>query len=600
MKDVKNRDDVETLMADIVQYERAIGELIERNDALSSKISHHERQEEARFETGLENIGSNMISVVNSVMRLAAQQSRNTDAILRLLGEVRLQQLGVKNVPTELAEALSVSDSYVTAIESVLSGQSVEDLQEARFPVEKEMSVKAVRSELRFAEDLDVKGRMAIVMRETREEGVHSMVFPLTGVPVNGLRGVSLEILGRDIRVARLRLRQAKALDNFTEVNIDLETGRYAGFRASHLEHCRQVTVRPLQNGWKAIAMEALLSPGDGDAELEVIALGSTSAVSSKRKGSGKDAFAIRSLRAIHSGGLTARKKERKPPPQSAPTVLEHSVRMPAEERRRAEKRAAYLASGAYTSLRKFKNAHKGRRAFIIGNGPSINDQDLTLLKDEITFVTNWFVNHPQYTEIDPTYYCVSSHEMFGGWNAENPRPNPDWLEKMLTRAGATHKFFSSPFRECLIGTGLFAPEKCDFLLFDRPKYQVDLRGDINLDLTQPMDDGYTGIITFCLPLAHFMGIEQIYLLGCDCDYGPIKGGAPKSYFYDFAQHSTRTTSEEGLLRVWAEDGPVFKSYEIVRDRFSLDGVQIINSTRGGRLEVFPRVAYESLVEAKK
>src|SRR5690349_18838408 len=42
-----------------------------------------------------------------------------------------------------------------------------------------------------------------------------------------------------------------------------------------------------------------------------------------------------------------------------------------------------------------FRNLHKGRRCFIIGNGPSIKDQDLSPLANEITLVTNSFHVHP-------------------------------------------------------------------------------------------------------------------------------------------------------------------------------------------------------------
>jgi hypothetical protein len=36
-----------------------------------------------------------------------------------------------------------------------------------------------------------------------------------------------------------------------------------------------------------------------------------------------------------------------------------------------------------------FKDKHKGQRCFIVGNGPSLNELDMTLLKDEITFGAN-------------------------------------------------------------------------------------------------------------------------------------------------------------------------------------------------------------------
>lgn len=604
MKDKQERDCVESLMADIAQYERMIGELIEQKEALSSQVAHSEDLCEAMLENRIASTGADVASLQVAVMRLATQQSRNMDTILRHLTQMHMEHFKTTEPGPILTDAFGLSLSCVSAMENILSGKTVEDSRSILIAIEPDSGVRAVRGELYFTNDLDHKGRTSIVLKENNEFGVHAMIFPLTGVTATGLRSISIEIMARNVTIARLRLRHQKSSKNFIEMNVNLRTGQYANFRSGHPIDRRNVMVRVQNGGWKNILMEAALFPQEGNAELEVIALETIKADSSKRSGSTKDAFAIRSLRATRSEGLVATNDDFNGEAVSqnpdSPTIIQYNVQMPAEERRRAEKREAYLASGAYRSLTRFRNLHEGKRAFIIGNGPSINEQDLTLLKDEITFTTNWFVNHPQYSEIDPKYYCVSSHEMFGGWDAENPQPNPDWLERMLNKAGDTHKFISFPFRKCLVDTGLFLADKCDFLLFDRPKYQIDLKGGINLDLTQPMDDGYTGIVTFCLPLAHFMGIRKIYLIGCDSNYGPVSDGAPKAYFYDFSQHMTRTTSETGLLRAWADNGPVFKTYEIVRNRFALDGVQIINSTRGGRLEVFPRVEYETVIQSKE
>ena len=46
------------------------------------------------------------------------------------------------------------------------------------------------------------------------------------------------------------------------------------------------------------------------------------------------------------------------------------------------------------------KDIYKEKRCFIIGNGPSIKDQDLTLFKNEITFVANNFYLHKDFDKI--------------------------------------------------------------------------------------------------------------------------------------------------------------------------------------------------------
>ena len=605
MKDSPPIDDpaaMDDLMRDILRYERTIGDLIQRNEELSSQNAVFREERDSWFDNKLTAMGSDISALATVVLRLAEQQGRETAGILGMLADLRLAQAGVAEPPRALTESHARLSAYNDAVARVLSGRSREKLVEHKIEIDPGMDIKAVRGSLRFTDELDPRNRMAVSLEETGAHGVHAIVFPLPEVTASGLRGASIEVLPQALSSLRLRFRAADDKANSSEVTVDLKAGRYGQMRSSFPEGRHDVTIKPLQGGWTQVVFESALGLGECPAELEVIGLNHPRDVSSQRPGSRKPAFAVRALRAIASDGLEPvpeHDTDRGEMRRGTPTVIQHNLRSSADERRRAEKRAAYLASGAYSDLTKFRNIHAGKRAFVIGNGPSINGQDLTLLKDEVTFVTNWFVNHPDYEKIDPTYYCVSSHEMFGGWGVEQPRANPDWLAAMLARAGRSHKFFSSPFRDYLLNEGIFSARECDFLLFDRPKYQVDHRRDINLDLTQPMDDGYTGIITFCLPLAHYMGITEIYLVGCDCDYKLTTPDAPKAYFYDFSKHTSRTTSHEGLMRAWAEDGPIFQSYEIVRDRFALDGIRIVNCTAGGRLEVFPRADYETVVRGR-
>lgn len=55
---------------------------------------------------------------------------------------------------------------------------------------------------------------------------------------------------------------------------------------------------------------------------------------------------------------------------------------------------------------KELKNKHKGERCFILLNGPSIKNHDLSLLKNEITFACNHFYQSDLANEINPTYYC--------------------------------------------------------------------------------------------------------------------------------------------------------------------------------------------------
>ena len=55
--------------------------------------------------------------------------------------------------------------------------------------------------------------------------------------------------------------------------------------------------------------------------------------------------------------------------------------------------------------LKELKDKYKGKRCFIIGNGPSLTKADLEMLQNEITFATNKIYQIFPQTNWRPTYY---------------------------------------------------------------------------------------------------------------------------------------------------------------------------------------------------
>ena len=58
-------------------------------------------------------------------------------------------------------------------------------------------------------------------------------------------------------------------------------------------------------------------------------------------------------------------------------------------------------------SILKFKNMHRGKRAFVIGNGPSLRANDLELIKNEISIASNKIFLIFGKTSWRPTYYSL-------------------------------------------------------------------------------------------------------------------------------------------------------------------------------------------------
>jgi Uncharacterized Rossmann fold enzyme len=55
---------------------------------------------------------------------------------------------------------------------------------------------------------------------------------------------------------------------------------------------------------------------------------------------------------------------------------------------------------------KELKGCHTGERCFIVMNGPSINNHDLSKIKDEFVFASNYFFRAQQCKMVNPNYYC--------------------------------------------------------------------------------------------------------------------------------------------------------------------------------------------------
>lgn len=640
-------EQVRSALRDIVDYERQIGQLLNKINTYSATIDGQNKHIQELEKKCAKLYDGDLFSFF---IRNAEQQQRQIDRVnellVRLLGnketepaspraekvekpakdkagkapaaekkpETAPEVIPVTKEPSKPAKAPAALDQAAAHLDQ--AAQAIGRAAAAQVkPSKVEPGLRTINVDIADAAqfhpsravtetivDADKSNATVLRVRDTEGHGLHGVTIPAGSVSASALRSVTLVLKDDGARYVRIRVRQKGSGSNNAVCSVDLRDGSVCNVASTRAEASGDAQVRRLANRWFEVAFSAPLQPSAETVELQIITLPKFNANSSLKAGVAGKGFLIRGVSLATADEPIATAEEKPPVAKQARVPAKAVVattKAQREEERRQQNRKAYLESGAYDRIAALAGLHAGRRAFIIGNGPSINGQDLTLLRNEITFVTNWFVNHPRFTEINPAYYCVSSHEMFGGWNNPEPSANPDWLKAMTALAGRSHKIFSFRFKDYIDSSRIFPAGECDYLLFDRPKQLVDARGDINLDLSQPMDDGYTGIITFCLPLALHLGIREIYLIGCDCDYGLATPEAPKKYFYDYSRHTTNTTKYDSLKRIWADNGPIFQAYQVVAERFAAAGARIVNCTAGGRLEVFPRARYETVVGRK-
>ena len=269
--------------------------------------------------------------------------------------------------------------------------------------------------------------------------------------------------------------------------------------------------------------------------------------------------------------------------------VIPHNCpRIPVGERIRMTRR--YRAAGRGQALDtneerllKFAGAHEGERCFIIGNGPSLNLLDLTLLKDEITFGVNAIYTNFDRMGFYPTYYVV-----------EDVFVAEDRADEINSYLGST-KFFGNYLRYCLGDD--------DKTVWLNVIFRYDRYRNFPHFSTNAARRVWTGgtVSYLCMQLAYYMGFKDVYLIGFDHSYSipddaVVEGndiisqsGDPNHFSPDYFGRGKRW--HDPMVDRMAE------AYEKAKRCYEASGRRILNATAGGRLEVFDRVSYDRLFD---
>ena len=225
--------------------------------------------------------------------------------------------------------------------------------------------------------------------------------------------------------------------------------------------------------------------------------------------------------------------------------------------------------------LTDWKNKYKGQRAFIIGNGPSLNQTDLSRLRHEFTFGLNRiFLMFPALGFNTSCLVSVNDLVIEQSFREINSLPIPKFL------SWRSHRFFA-PSSE-LSSLPIFL-----YTTYESPKFAMDAR--------DRLWEGAT-VTTVALQLAYHMGFGQVILIGVDHNFAS-KGEANKTVVSDGADPNHFSAGYFGKGFRWqlpdldaSEIG-----YRLAREAYEKDGRQVLDATIGGKLTVFPKVDYNSL-----
>jgi len=237
------------------------------------------------------------------------------------------------------------------------------------------------------------------------------------------------------------------------------------------------------------------------------------------------------------------------------------------------------------------KDIHKGRRCFIIGNGPSLKQQDLLLLKNEIKIVVSGFYNHKDCRKINPNYWLIID-PLFWTQPETFLKPIITFINEknLITKLFAPTEAFDS-IKKILI-SNLTTNFDIHYLKYDPAK---NINDDINF--SQSIIPYGQNVISVALMLSFYLGCNLVYLIGCDHSWWGWKRNDYEnkhmSHFYasQSIPTSQRLTYDALLSTIMVQKFQYLQLKKYAQKR----RIQIFNGTNGGYLDLFQRVNFENL-----
>lgn len=247
----------------------------------------------------------------------------------------------------------------------------------------------------------------------------------------------------------------------------------------------------------------------------------------------------------------------------------------------RVVRKFVYQFSKDAKEIKDLKDKYRGRRCFILGNGPSLTVKDIALVSNEITFATNRIYSIFKHTNWRPSFYLAIDNNVL-----------KDNLEDIM-QVEAGHKFINVTAK----AYGYQENEDTTFINMFGPylvrPYAYKTK-KVGRDVSKSFTYSYS-VTGVAIELSIYMGFKEIYLLGVDNSYSTYidangiihKDPSIKNYFGDLKTKSYTINYKDATDSYYE----AFKKYCDNKD------IVIKNVTRGGKLEVFERDSLEKVVK---
>ena len=223
-------------------------------------------------------------------------------------------------------------------------------------------------------------------------------------------------------------------------------------------------------------------------------------------------------------------------------------------------------------NLTKFHNKHIGEKCFIVATGPSLQMDDLEMIrKSGIRSISmNRIYLAFEKTKWRPDYYlCGDEHAI---------RESAEIITKMPVK----YKFIGDSYPQFWNG----AKEKNIFKLHFHWAETLDGDTRFSEDISYGVYCSET--VTYaCIQTAVYLGFREIYLLGVDFNFSSNYSDPANHFIENYYKPNEKTNT--------FRQKDSYMAYRTAKKFAEPRGIKIYNATRGGKLDVFERVEFDSI-----
>lgn len=248
------------------------------------------------------------------------------------------------------------------------------------------------------------------------------------------------------------------------------------------------------------------------------------------------------------------------------------------------------------------KNKFQGKRCFVLGNAPSIKNENLEQLKNEVVFVVNEFFKFEEYDKVQPDYYVIVDPYYFDEKYVKELKIIMKDIEKLKEKE--RKPIFIVPTTARKMVKYFYKWDQWTEVYYIEPKLKFYEGYFEKIDMTKQIPTQYS-VTRMAILLATYMGFQDINLLGVEetgllDNLGLYENREYKRYAFDWDSDEEKNVIAQTLEGISCEKylkNCILGSVKEYREVYIYCRKQNINLYNCTPVSIIDSIPYMSLTE---